>query len=320
LPSDLASIFGNADEIDIKVLAALLMLCDGEGIVTPADACDAIGIEKAELTASLKFWRGAGIIENTTESVQAKKAEAEEKSKSEEESKPEIKSAHRNGVVAQSSASSAYTSGEIADIIERRIVSAQFIDEAQRTMDKMFTYRDTEIVVGLVDRLGFDEEAALMILSYVASKGKKKTLRYAETMAIAFYDEGITETAAVMERINRMERAGETVSEIKKLYGIGDRALTASEKRMFTAWTETYGYGIDVITMAYDITVDNTQKPVPKYTNAILERWYAEGLKTADEVRRYMDRQSSEKTGVGKSYDAEEFFNAAIARGFEDVD
>ena len=88
---------------------------------------------------------------------------------------------------------------------------------------------------------------------------------------------------------------------------------------MFATWTETYCYGIDVITLAYDITVDNTRKPVPKYTNAILERWYTEGLKTADEIRRYLDRQSAEKTAVGKSYDAEEFFNAALARSFEDV-
>ena len=306
LPADISCLFSNADEVDIKVLCALLMLCDGDGVANTGEVCGVLGIEGSELNASLKFWRGAGVIENF--------------SGSEGESKTSrVKTAHKNGALEQSGGASEYSSGELAEIMEKRIVSAQFIDEAQRIMGRIFRSHDTGIVVGLVDRFGFDEEAALMILSYVASKGKK-TVRYAETLAIAFYDEGITDSAAVMERISRMEKAGETVSAIKKLYGIGDRALTASEKKMFTAWTETYGYGIDVITMAYDITVDNTQKPVPKYTNAILERWYSEGLKTADEVRRYIDRQSSDKAGVSKSYDAEEFFNAALARSFEDIE
>ena len=311
LPTDITAIFDNADPIDMRVLTVLLMLCDSEGTVLANDACDALGVETSELNASLNFWRGAGVIESasvssaSTSNAKAKKT-------------VEIKSAHRNGALEQSGGASEYTSGEIADIMEKRIVSAQFIDEAQRIMGRIFRSHDTGIVVGIVDRLGFDEEAALVILSYVASKGKK-TVRYAETLAMALYDEGITDTAAVMDRIARMERAGETVTEIKRLYGIGDRALTASEKKMFAAWTETYGYGIEVITMAYDITVDNTQKPVPKYTNAILERWYSEGLKTEDEVRLYMDRQTSDKMSVGKSYDAEEFFNAALARSFEDV-
>ena len=311
LPTDLSGVFDNADEVDMRVFATLLMICDEEGAALPSAVCDALGIERSELTASLKFWRGAGMIENMR-GADTSRAE-------EEKTKPvEIKFAHRGGAVEHSAGASEYSSGELAEIMEKRIVSAQFIDEAQRIMGRMFRSHDTGIVVGIVDRLGFEEEAALMILSYVASKGKK-TVRYAETLAIALYDEGITDTAAVMERISRMERAGETVSEIKKLYGIGDRALTSAEKKMFATWSETYCYGIDVITLAYDITVDNTRKPVPKYTNAILERWYTEGLKTADEIRRYLDRQSAEKTAVGKSYDAEEFFNAALARSFEDV-
>lgn len=311
LPADLSGAFDNADPVDMKVLAVLLMLCDGEGVASVSDACDALSIEPSELSASLKFWRGAGVIENLR-GVSAENGKVKEKTS-------EIKTAHRNGVLEQSAVSSEYTSGELAEIMEKRIVSAQFLDEAQRIMGRIFRSHDTGIVVGLVDRLGFEEEAVLAILNYVKDKGKK-TVRYAETIAMDFYDDGITETNDVFERIARMERAGETVSEIKKLYGIGDRALTASEKKMFAVWTETYCYGIDVITMAYDITVDNTQKPVPKYTNAILERWYSEGLKTADQVRRYMDRQSAEKVCVGKSYDAEEFFNAALARSFEDVD
>jgi len=321
LPSDLSGVLDNADDTDLRVLVTIMMLVDADGETSVGNIHEALGMDKSDVRASLKFWRGAGMIENAAkgsgESTENRYIAKDSDTKTVEKAK--INTVHKNGAVEQSGTADEYSSRELADIMESRIVSAQFIDEAQRIMGKMFRTYDTGIVVGIVERLGFDEEAVLVILSYVAGKGKK-AVRYAETVAMALYDEGITETSAVIERITRMERAGEVVSQIKGLYGIGDRALTSTEKRLFAAWTETFAYDIDVIRMAYDITVDNTQKPVPKYTNGILERWHAEGLRTADDVRKYMDRQTGDRLGgVGKSYDAEEFFNAALQRSFEDV-
>ena len=71
--------------------------------------------------------------------------------------------------------------------------------------------------------------------------------------------------------------------------------------------------------MAFDITVDNIQKPVPKYTNSILEKWHSENLHTAEDVKAYIDRGRSDRgDGVtGKSYDVEDFFEAALQRTYE---
>ena len=108
LPADLSGAFDNADPVDMKVLAVLLMLCDGEGVTSVSDACDALSIEPSELSASLKFWRGAGVIENLR-GVSAENGKVKEKTS-------EIKTAHRNGVLEQSAVSSEYTSGELAEI------------------------------------------------------------------------------------------------------------------------------------------------------------------------------------------------------------
>ncbi len=316
LPEGLCELLNNADEADMRILVALMMLADKEGgEVSPEELCEALRMDSSEVRASLKFWRGAGIVENAS----AKKAKAEEQPPKVEKEKPKSVTAHRNGVIEKSNITEDYSARELADIMEKRIVTAELVDEAQRIMGKMFRTYDIGILVGIVERLGYDEEAVLVILNYIAGKGKK-TMRYAETLAMALYDEGITETSAVIERIGQMERAGEVVAQIKTLYGIGDRALTATEKRLFSTWTESFAYDIEVIRLAYDITVDNTQKPVPKYTNTILEHWNSEGLRTADEVRKYLDRQKSEKSGgVAKSYDADDFFEAALQRSYEEL-
>ncbi|MBQ9783808.1 MAG: DnaD domain protein [Clostridia bacterium] len=319
-PANLGALLSNADETDLKILVGALMLADGEtGACPVSELPTLLGLEQTEVDAALKFWRGAGVLglakadrSGKTEKPAAPATDA---------GKPVHTTAHRNGAVERTATLENYSSSELATLMENRRVSAQFIDEAQRIMGKIFRTYDTGILVGIVDQLGFEEEAVLAILTYAAGRGKK-TLRYAEQMALTLYDEGITETASVLDRISRMERAGEVIQKIKTLFGVGSRELTTTEKRLFTAWTERFAYDIEVIRMAYDITVDNTGKAAPKYTNSILERWYAEGLRTAADVQAYIERQNAEKSNGGvtaKSYDVEDFFEAALKRSYEEL-
>lgn len=310
LPEHLDTLLANADETDLRVLIAAQMLSDESGKVATGEIAAVLSLSDAEVSASLKFWRGAGILASSGSSKEKPTAKTPEKTPT----------AHRGGALEQSGNLPQYTTSELADLIEQRRVSAEFIDEAQRVMGKVFRTYDTGVLVGIVDRLGFEEAAVLAILAYVVQKGKK-TLRYAEQVAISFYDEGVTDTADVLNRIHRMERSGEVIGKIRTLYGMGSRELTTSEKKLFSAWCEKLAYDIDVIRMAYDITVDSIQKPVPKYTNSILEAWYAQGLRTADDVRAYLDAEKKEKANgeLTKSYDIDEFIEAALKRSYEEL-
>ena len=310
LPEEFFSLICKADDCDVKVLLAISMLVKKTtGEVSVSDVCKALEMNLSEVKASLKFWRGAGVIEDIVE-----------KNNEERDTVCVHTTAHKGGALEQSSITQDYSSSELADIIDNRVITPALINEAQRIFGRMFRTYDIGILASLVERLGFEEEAILMILTYLANKDKK-TMRYAETMAMALYDEGITDAVSVSERINRIEHSKETVSLVKKLYGIGNRELTTSETKYFYKWTEKLNYDIDVIRCAYDITVDTTHEPTPRYTNAILERWYAEGLRTIEEVRKYLDRQAEEKNGgsMSKSYDTDDFIEAALRRSYEEI-
>ena len=327
LPPQLASVLNNADEGDLRILIAVMMLADKEtGIASIAELSELLETDRAEIDASLKFWRGAGIL--GTASAKAVKEEVTPVKKEEkEEKKPQtvVPTAHRNGALERGGSLDAYSSSQLAGLMEKRRVSVEFIDEAQRIFGKVFRTYDTGILVGIVDQLGFEEEAVLSILAYTVKRGKR-TMRYAEQVAMALYDEGILETAEVLERLQRMERSGEVIAKIRTLFGASGREMTATEKKLFTAWTEKFAYDIGVIRLAYDITVDSIQKPAPKYTNGVLEAWYAEGLRTEADVRRYIDAKKEEKEGektgtraTPKSYDVEDFFEAALKRSYEEL-
>lgn len=317
-PDNLGEILGNADENDLRILTAILMSASEEGEIIEEEAlAELLGLEQSVISASLKFWRGAGIIGGARASGRAKKTadKPEEAAK-----KSEKEYAHRGGAVESADNMPMYRSAELAEILERRIVSAQFVDEAQRVAGRTFNSYDTSIIVGIVDRLGFDEEAVLAILAYVRRIGKKG-VKYSEKVAMGFYDDGITRTADVVERINLIERSSEIIAKIKKLFGIGARELSRTEKSLFEKWTQKFGYDIDVIRFAYEITIDAIHEPVPKYTNSILEKWHSENLRTLDDIKRREEENRAKKNGAdtAKSYDLDDFFEAALQRSYEDL-
>ncbi len=316
-PDNLDEVLDVADENDLKILIALQMAADADGAVDPLpDFRALLGLEAPEVEKSLKYWRVAGLVGGKKT---AAKPKTEEKQSPAPEH-PEAKTAHRNGAVAHRGVV-AYGTTELADLLEKRRALADFVTEVQRVLGKTINYYDTSIVVGLVDQHGFEEEAVLAILAYTV-RCKKATVRYAEKIALGLYDEGLTAVEEVVARIHTIEQAAETVSQIRSLFGMGSRALSSTEKKLFTKWTETFGFDLDVIRMAYDITIDAIHAPVPKYAGTILEKWYTEGLRTARDIEEFESAKkgTAANGGITKSYDVDDFFEASLKRSYEEFD
>lgn len=304
----LCEILDRADENELKIWIALLMRADENGEVESVDAlCELLGWEMTDVESALTFWRGTGL-------VAMKKADGKKKNTTTQ------KSAHRGGKVEHSGVAP-YQSSELATLLEQRQVLADYVTECQRVLGKTVNVYDTGLLVGLVDQLGFSEESVLAILAYAVRLGKA-TVRYAEKIAIRFYDEGITSTSGVYDRIRVMEKSAEVISQIRTLFGMGSRDLSTTEKKLFTAWTQNLGYGIDEIRLAYDITIDAIHTPAPKYINTILEKWYAEGLHTARDIEEFENEKKADRTtvSVDKSYDVDEFFEASMQRSFAEFE
>ena len=303
-----------ADEADLQLLLMLSMHQNADELDMEAIR-ESLDLSEEELAASLKYWRGAGILKKV------KKAESKPSaSKDKKDDAP--KTAHAGGKTERAEAAPSYSSAELADLIEKRAGAEKFMNTAQQIMGKMFSTREMNILWGMVEYIGFDEECVLAILSYVAELDKK-TIKYAETLAFALYDEGLTDKAALEERLARMSAARSVRGRVEAMFGMTGRALTTREKKYLTAWTETMGFDADVIRLAYEITVDNTGEPALPYANTILESWHKLGLRTKDEVSAEIEKGRAAKKNAKaentKSFDTDEFFEAALKRTFEEI-
>ena len=99
---------------------------------------------------------------------------------------------------------------------------------------------------------------------------------------------------------------------------------------MLRAWV-SYGYDIEVIRCAYELTIEGAKEPSMSYANAIIERWNSENLRTHEQITASIVEFREKKNGVskpkrdwsptlGNSFDTDDFFNAALERSFRETE
>lgn len=281
---DSQKLIAGAEDVDLMILGAIFLAADAEGQTESAEIEKLGRFDAADIAASVKYWKGAGVLAGNRKSVARPIGEQTESALGE--------TAHKGGVITHTGVEK-YSNDELAKVLESR-VSTAFVDEAQKAMGKMFNNGEIAKLVGIVDQLGFEEEAVLAILSYCVKLGKK-SVSYAEKIAVSFHDEDIFTAQDVHAQIDYLERRNSAVEKVRALFGFGGRALSATEKKLFETWTQTYGFTMDVIELAYDITVDAIQTPAPKYTDKILKKWHENGLKSIAEIESFT---KAEREGI----------------------
>lgn len=304
-----------ADENDLRVMLSLALSSADES-TDYEDIIRKLELTESEFDASVKYWCGAGLIKKSKKCSQ-KSANGKNTSDT-----SAVTDAHRGGKLERKSEMPSYSSSELAELIEKRHITAEFINEAQRVVGKIFNTHEVNILVGMVDYIGFDEASVIIILSHMARIGKR-SLRYAEQVAFSLYDEGITGVDALQARLCKLEDYSKTEAAVKSMFGMTGRSLTSKEKKFLKSWIDTMGYDIECIRLAYDITVDATHSPAPAYANSILEKWYAAGLLTYDSIvaaeSAKKENRSAEDPRASRSFDTDDFFAAALKRSFDDL-
>ena len=313
-PHPLPSLIGGealaeAGSQDLRVLFALCELETADAETLAA----ALTCETAAVTAALAFWRGAGII-----AVQG----AEGPKQSAPPAKP-----------ASPPASSVPKGGaeELAETIpDSRL--AELIATAEQQRGRLFNRTDLAILVSMSTELGLDSVYILTLLSFCDSQGdgEAKPLRYAERVALRLIERGIDTPPALEEYIREQELLRSAEGGLRRMFGLGSRKLTAREEAAFLTWIRDYGYSEELIGAAYDVTVNATGKASVAYTDKILSRWHAEGVRTLQDAEAALAKAQTEKKpgrqgGAKKpaaepktsSFDVGDFFQKAINRSYK---
>lgn len=311
LPAAAVPFIDKAKKFDIKVLLLIASSDKYREGKYLSELAKTLGCDEGEIEKALAFWRGAGLVELDGSNNIEKPISKKEKSVDEEA----VPVAPRRAKVSELPA---YTTAELNSLLEKNQAVVGLIDECQDILGKMFTASDIKVIMGLSDYLSLDNDYILVLMHYCARK-EIKSIRYIEKLAISCLDEGLTEALTLEKALLDREERESVEGRIKSVFGIGSRAFTSKEKKQISTWINEYKYELDVIKKAYDITVTSTGKPSIHYTHAILDKWYAEGIKTVEDVDALLAQREEQKAKDGSSFDVDDFFEAALKRSYSET-
>ena len=317
IPASVLSCCADANDAAMRVLlwlASDLSLADKPRQLAKLADCD-----PKSLKSILQFWKMYGVLcDGAEDSVPAMASVAESVQTEKAEQKPQKTHLRRADELPN------YTSVEIAELLEQRASVRVLIDEAQQIIGKIFNPTEVNILIGMLDYLGMSEECVMLLLAH-CKRIDKTGMRSIEKYAITLADKGIVSTDAMEEEIRRAELMHSFEGKIRSMFGMEHkRALTTRESKMISAWL-SFGYDIDIVREAYEMTVNATGEASLPYANSILERWNAEGLHTLEEIRTANEAEKSKKNAqknkaeLGNSFDTDDFFEAALKRSFRDT-
>ena len=303
-----ASALEHLKDADGTDLACLLYVLGQDEFTVTGAAVD-LGVEEQDLIKALNFWESRGVI-----STGSKKSSEQKNKKVSESKKAPVKTP-----VKSSSSLPVYTSEETARFLESNKTTAEIIDSCENIIGKIFTTAETNIVIGMLDHLALSGDYILLLFAHAAKIGKK-SLRYIEKLALSFSDKNITEYSELEEALADIELCNTTQKHVRNIFGIGRRAFTEKEQKFVYNWCVKFAYGKDIISRAYEVTVNNTGNASLSYANAVLENWFKAELHTLEQIDESLAANKKDaKSGTESdksSFDTDDFFEAALKRSY----
>lgn len=261
------------------------------------DVAKALGILESDVVRAWQYWEEKGVVTlsynsesditdfSVTFSDLSSYGEATSEKSSEEEAKP-LKPAYKLSEVTASRK-------------ENKALSEMYT-LAEVLLAKPLTQNDILTLYSLYDWLGLPVEVILMIIEHAVFLGKK-SMRYIETIAISWSENGISTPDAATEYLSSFEKAGKMKRRFKKLLGISGRDLTETEAGLLASWSETLGFSDEMIRLAYEKTVMQTGKASFNYMNAILKDWAKKGIKTPADTEKEAEDKKEIPTRLPKT-------------------
>ncbi len=291
LPEKVLDILHSVSELELKLLVFLSSEKMLRESFSHEDAALALSVNTDQIRAAVKYLSEKGLISIDGEkmgSVSVRVKKSGDKTVT---------------VVKAGNDIPTYTGAEIEQIFAHNEKLGGLVDSCQRILGKMFTLIEINKVIHLSDYYRLDNKYIEMLFSYAASIGKT-SVPYVDKMAREFYDQGIMTVSALDNKLQKLKEFSTLEGFVRKLFGMGERKLTAKESRFIEQWVE-FKYPSDIIELAYEIMIDNGKEASMPYMNKVLTNWRDAGHRTSEEILASIDsyRRNKNSTPYKKTND-----------------
>jgi DnaD/phage-associated family protein len=161
---------------------------------------------------------------------------------------------------------------------------------AERILGKLLTYNDLNVIFGFYDWLRLPIDEIEYLFDYCA-KTDHRDLRYMEKVAVSWAEKGVTDLEKAQ---NYTQNFNKNYRELVRAFG-GNGFPSATQKKNFDKWLDTYKMPLEVILAACDISTVNTGAAKLTYVSKIMDSWNEQGIHTLEAAQREKDEFSKDK-------------------------
>ena len=179
-------------------------------------------------------------------------------------------------------------------------IFSDILFEAEAFYGKTLSMAESETLIYIYDQLHFSQELIEYLIEYCLTLGKK-SFKYAEAVAKAWYENGIDTVEKARENSNAYNPL---FRKVFRELGISRNRPTSAETAYIDAWSEEMGFSEDLITFACQKAIlSRPQSANFAYVNGILENWYKNGVKSIRDVETLDQEFIKKKTdNTGHTY------------------
>lgn len=292
--------------------------------VTCQDIADATGFDRDDIVDAMIFWQDRGITVKDTEETIAFTPIVSKKDKAPEPKakKEKVKEEKIIEVIPVTKPTHEQIAARCQECEEFRYL----FEEAHLKLNKTIGYDGQATLIMLHDSYGLPIEVILMLIEYAKIKGKTG-FAYLANLGRIWAENEIDTLEAAEAYIEEQTGIDSVWKEFKELSGVKNQNPTTKQRNYFNTWKKEYGFDVDMIFKAYEISVENTEKMSLQYMDKILKGWHDNGARTpmdADKLKaefqnkkaKNKKEQKTEIHSERSSYDLDAFAKKAVGLKF----
>lgn len=239
--------------------------------LTVPNIADTLYMTEADVKRALAYWKSEGVLEFKEEQPQ------------------EAQAPYAPSYTAAAKEASAALSVPTKGTLSPSVIHARMDDEgishlafmADTYLGKPLTQTELNTLFYFYDGLHFPVDLIEYLLEYCVSNNKK-SMRYIETVAISWYEQGIDSREKAMEA---MKIYNKNYYAVMKAFGISNRNPGETEAAFIKKWLEDYGFDLSVVLEACNRTLSTISQPSFPYADSILNRWKKAGVHTINDIK-----------------------------------
>ncbi|MCM1024402.1 MAG: DnaD domain protein [Prevotella sp.] len=258
----------------------------------------AVGITEEDAEDAVSYWQQVGVMvsDNVPLTAAAKETPAEVRS-----------AAEISAPRSREKASKMISPAEISERAESSDEIKFLFSAAEATLGKVLTYTEQRTLIWLHDYYGTASDLLLMIMDFAVSQNRA-SIGFIEKIASQWHEDGIVTHEQAEREILRMQNYYSLEGQVSARLGL-NRTLTPTERKLVSDWSAK-NISIELISYAYERTVDAIGKVKFSYMNTILTDWYGKGMFTPADVKKsekklpkdVPNKKTDKPDGGGHSY------------------